>query len=105
MLPYFDAQTWTEAFHCHFDTQWHFVAGYLILAFQALVAFLVVFVLKRDPETHSALADFLLAAEELMVIVLVVAGLCFGFYRDLIYVAVACYVLLLKYRVPFDNTF
>ena len=102
VLYFLDTNSFTEKFACHFEMNWMFVCGYIIVALHILIVPLVK-LLKPGPDSASLAADFMMVFQEVTLVVLLTVGLCFGFYKDLLIVASSVYILLSPKRVGFDS--
>lgn len=102
MFPVIDFNNCAIEYTCEFITRPLFITGYILFAYQVVVCLVTLF-LKPDRSAVSLTGDFLLVFEETAMILILVFGLAFGFYLDLILISISIYVLTHKRRITMDN--
>ena len=102
-LHYFDANLLKFNHHCHFDSSYLYITGYVFVLFQILVLISVVGFLKRSKKDHSVVADILMVIEEISTVLLVSSGICYCFYTDLLLISLSIYIALNTRRVSLDH--
>ena len=100
-LPFFDASRWEQQISCGLSSSWPFIVGYVTVGLHILTV-PIVLCLKRKPNSVSLVADFSMVFQEVTLITLLTAGLCFGFYIDLLLISSSVYMLLSSRRVGFE---
>ena len=101
-LPYLEANKWEQRLSCGLSFNWMFICGYILVGFH-LITVPVVMYLKRTSNSVSLLSDFIMIFQEVTLVILLTAGLCFGFYTDLLLIAASVYVMLSPFRVGFED--